>query len=66
MGENYEHIVDCLTSSKVLQIEVYIHELLKLILNNALTVNKWDTIMLYDRLETHMRTLESLGIKSEK
>lgn len=69
IGKNYAPIVDCLTSRfgrEDLQIEVYIRELLKLILNNAISPNKLDVATLYDRLETQLRALETLGVKSEK
>ena len=69
VGGNYEQIVDCLKSRfgrEDLQIEVYVRELLKLILSNAISSNKFDIATLYDRLETQMRALETLGVSSDK
>ncbi|KAJ8962359.1 hypothetical protein NQ318_018342 [Aromia moschata] len=69
MGENYDKIVNGLKSRfgrEDLQIEVYIRELLKLILNNATSKNKMDLSMLYDKIETQLRALETLGITSDK
>ncbi|KAJ8951485.1 hypothetical protein NQ318_000180, partial [Aromia moschata] len=69
MGENYDKIVSGLKSRfgrEDLQIEVYIRELLKLILNNATSKNKMDLSMLYDKIETQLRALETLGITSDK
>lgn len=68
-GENYPKIIDSLKSRfgrDDLQIEVYIRELLKLILNNAMSKGKIDISNLYDNIETQLRSLETLGIKSDK
>ncbi|KAJ8914530.1 hypothetical protein NQ315_002803 [Exocentrus adspersus] len=48
-----------------LQIEVYIRELLKLILNNT-TQQNFEIASLYDNLETQLRSLETLGITMDK
>lgn len=40
--------------------------LLKLVVNNSVAEQKLDVSLLYDRLETQLRTLESLGITSNK
>ncbi|KAJ8948594.1 hypothetical protein NQ318_007598 [Aromia moschata] len=69
MGENYDKIVSGLKSRfgrEDLQMEVYIRELLKLILNNATSKNKMDLSTLYDKIETQLRALETLGITSDK
>ncbi|XP_050517597.1 uncharacterized protein LOC126892168 [Diabrotica virgifera virgifera] len=68
-GDNYTKIIDCLISRfgrDDLQIEVYVRELLKLVINNTSSGNKLDISLLYDRLETQLRALETLGIKSDK
>ncbi|KAJ8910001.1 hypothetical protein NQ315_003529 [Exocentrus adspersus] len=49
-----------------LQIEVNVRELLKLILNNAVSQQKIDLCVLYDQIETQIRALETLGITSDK
>lgn len=41
-------------------------ELLKLIINTAISDGKFDLSVLYDKLETHLRALETLGITSDK
>lgn len=47
---------------KDLLIEYYVRELLKLVLNK----NRESTLMtIYDKLETHMRALESLGVTTD-
>ncbi|GFU42294.1 integrase catalytic domain-containing protein [Trichonephila clavipes] len=46
-------------------IQVYIRELLKLVLQNA-EVNKINLSSLYDKIEAQLRALESLGVTKEK
>ncbi|KAF2902792.1 hypothetical protein ILUMI_03394 [Ignelater luminosus] len=65
MQENYENIIDSLKPTfgrQDLQIEVYVRELLKLILDNAISSGKIDTSTLYDKIECQVRTLETLGV----
>lgn len=67
VGKNYYKIVDSLKSRfgrEDLQVEVYVRELLKLIINNALSRGRIDLSMLYDGIETQLRALETLGITS--
>ncbi|XP_072403151.1 uncharacterized protein [Diabrotica undecimpunctata] len=67
-GDNYGKMVDCLLSRfgrDDLQIEVYVRELLKLVINNTSSGNKRDLSLLYDNLETQLRALETLGTKSD-
>lgn len=69
IGVNYVQIVDSLRSRfgrEDLQIEVYVRELLKLILNNALAKTKIELFNLYDSLETQLRSLQTLGITADK
>lgn len=68
MGENYAKMIESMQSRfgrEDLQIEVYVRGLLKLILNNTNSQNK-DLAVLYDCLETQLRSLETLGITSDK
>ena len=68
-GSNYNKIIDCLLSRfgrEDLQIEVYVRELLKLVIHNTSSGNKIDLSFLYDKLETQLRALETLGITSDK
>lgn len=67
MSDNYQKIIDCMQArfgQKDLQIEVYVRELLKLILSNAISDQHFDVSILYDRIETQLRALETLGITS--
>ncbi|XP_018575220.1 uncharacterized protein LOC108914014 [Anoplophora glabripennis] len=69
IGANYSKIIKCMQSRfgrEDLQIEFYVRELLTLILNNAVSKDKMDLCTLYDRIETQIRSLETLGITSEK
>ncbi|KAJ8914983.1 hypothetical protein NQ315_002507 [Exocentrus adspersus] len=66
--ENYKKIVDCLCSRfgrEDLQIEVYVRELLRLVLNRASSGN-CSVSVLYDEIESQFRSLETLGITSDK
>ncbi|XP_050315273.1 uncharacterized protein LOC126749610, partial [Anthonomus grandis grandis] len=68
-GENYSKIVDSLKSRfgrEDIQVEVYVRELLKLVLNNAVSKAKPDVSTLYDSIETQLRALETLGITPDK
>ncbi|KAJ8911857.1 hypothetical protein NQ315_012523 [Exocentrus adspersus] len=68
MPENYKKIVDCLCSRfgrEDLQIEVYVRELLRLVLNRASSGN-CSVSVLYDEIESQLRSLETLGITSDK
>ncbi|KAF2894362.1 hypothetical protein ILUMI_11811, partial [Ignelater luminosus] len=69
MQENYEKIIDSLKSRfgrEDLQIEIYVRELLKLILDNAISLGKMDISTLYDKIECQLRALETLGVKKNK
>lgn len=63
--DNYKKAIQSLQSrfgKKDLLIEYYVRELLKLVLNK----NRESTLMtIYDKLETHMRALESLGVTTD-
>jgi hypothetical protein len=64
-ANNYEKAIQSLESrfgKKDLLIEFYVRELLKLVLNK----NKKVSLMtIYDKLETHMRALETLGVTTD-
>ncbi|XP_023312063.1 uncharacterized protein LOC111692339 [Anoplophora glabripennis] len=69
IGASYSKIIECMQSRfgrEDLQIEFYVRELLTLILSNAVSKDKMDLCTLYDRIETQIRSLETLGITSEK
>lgn len=68
-GSNYSKILDCLKvrfGRDDLQIEVYVRELLKLIISNATSSDRIELSLLYDKIETQLRALETLGITSDK
>lgn len=68
-GDNYAKIVDSMQSrfgSEDLQIKVYVRELLKLIINNAIAPKRMQLFALYDQIETQLRALETLRITSDK
>lgn len=69
IAENYDKAIDSLKArfgKDELLIELYIRELLKLVLNNtAKAENKIPIASPYDRLETHLRSLESLNVTIE-
>lgn len=68
-GANYQKAIDHLKSrfgkDKVL-IEVYVRELLSLVLSNVKGQQKVPLEKLYDELETQLRALESLGVTTDK
>ncbi|KAJ8963176.1 hypothetical protein NQ318_018641 [Aromia moschata] len=69
MSENYQKIISSMLSRfgrEDLQIEVYVREVLKLILTNAASQQKMEIATLHDQIETQLRALETLGITSDK
>lgn len=69
MSENYYKIIESMQSRfgrEDLQIEVYVRELLKLILTNTTSKQKMEISSLYDQIETQLRALETLGITTDK
>lgn len=67
--KNYEKVIKSLKyfGRDELLVEVYVRELLKLVLQNAMRPDeKPQLASLYDKLESHIRALESLGVTTEK
>ncbi|XP_011688448.1 PREDICTED: uncharacterized protein LOC105450352 [Wasmannia auropunctata] len=68
-AENYDKAIDSLKArfgKNELLIELYICELLKVVLNNtAKAESKMPIGSLYDKLETHLRALKSLNVTTE-
>ena len=63
-AENYEKVIESLKSRfgrPDLLVEVYVRELLKLVLNKC----SGSLTSVYDKLETHLRALESLGVTTD-
>lgn len=69
-AENYEQAIDCLRARfgrEDVLIEVYVRELLSLVLSNVLgQEHKLPIVKLYDRIETQLRSLKMLGVTSDK
>nr|XP_042909844.1 uncharacterized protein LOC122271712 [Parasteatoda tepidariorum] len=69
-AENYKKAIDALKSRfgrDELLIEYYVRELLTLVVKNATEKRgNLNIANLYDKLESHLRSLESLGLASEK
>ena len=68
-GDNYEKVIDSLKKRfgrEDLQIEVYVRELLQLVLQNTISPKQVQLADLYDKLESHLRSLESLGVTTDK
>lgn len=69
-GSNYGKVIDSLKSrfgKEDLLVEVYVRELLKLVLQNVLDKqSKMSLQSLYDKLESHLRAIDSLGVTTEK
>ncbi|BES99544.1 Hypothetical protein NTJ_12361 [Nesidiocoris tenuis] len=67
--ENYYKAVDSLKSRfgrDDLLVESYQRELLKLVVYNILNKGQVPLTSIYDQLETHIRSLESLGVTTDK
>ena len=63
-AENYIKVIESMKSCfgrDDLLVEVYVRELLKLVLNKA----KGAITSVYDKVETQLRTLESLGVTTD-
>lgn len=68
-ADNYPKAISALKSRfgrEDLLIEVYVRELLSLVLQKSLTSTHVPLHTLYDKLECQMRALESLGVTSDK
>lgn len=69
-SENYQQAVECLKTRfgrEDVLIEVYVRELLSLVLSNALgQEHKLPIVKLYDKIETQLRSLKMLGVTSDK
>ncbi|XP_035226364.1 uncharacterized protein LOC118198720 [Stegodyphus dumicola] len=67
---NYPKAIECLKARfgrNDLQVEVYVRELLKLVLKNANSSNSCNNLCaLYDNLEQQIRALETLGVTTDK
>ncbi|CAG7659344.1 unnamed protein product [Allacma fusca] len=69
-AENYPKVIKYLKErfgKDEILLEVYVRELLRLVLKNAMNPNEYSVISnLYDKLETQFRALETLGVTSDK
>lgn len=67
-AKNYGKVIDTLKERfgrEELLTEYYVRELLVLVVNNT-TKNRVNTAQLYDKLESHLRALESIGMTRDK
>ncbi|XP_011155515.1 uncharacterized protein LOC105192928 [Solenopsis invicta] len=65
---NYEKVISSLESRfgrDDLLVEVYVREMLKLVLNQSIKSNHLSLSNIYDKLETQLRALESLGVTTD-
>jgi len=65
IADNYEKAIESIKSrfgKKDLLIEFYVRELLKLVLNKSKNIS---LTSIYDKLETHLRALESLSVTTD-
>ncbi|XP_044740042.1 uncharacterized protein LOC123301370 [Chrysoperla carnea] len=69
-NDNYDKVIDSLKSrfgKDELLVEVYVRELLTLVINNAIKSNEETSLSkIYDKLEAQLRALESLGVTKDK
>ncbi|XP_024871304.1 uncharacterized protein LOC112454249 [Temnothorax curvispinosus] len=68
-AENYNKVISSLKNRfgrDDLQIEVYVRELLQLVLQNALKFKALSLTSLYDKIELHLRAFGSLGVTTDK
>lgn len=69
VGAMYDQVIESMKNRfgrDELLVEFYIRELLKLVLTNAMkSGEKTPLSKLYDQLETHIRSLESLGVNTD-
>lgn len=68
-GANYVNIIEAFRARfgrEDLLIELYVRELLKLIISNATSGTVIELYSLYDKIESQLRALETLGITSDK
>jgi len=67
-ADNYPKAIEYMKSrfgNKKILIEIYIRELLKLVLNNSISNQKNSVTAIYDKLETQLPSLESLGVTKD-
>lgn len=69
-NENYEKAITAIKNRfgrEEILVEVYVRELLKLVLQNAMKPEgKTKLASLYDKIESQLRALESLGVTTDK
>ncbi|XP_043466586.1 uncharacterized protein LOC122501306 [Leptopilina heterotoma] len=69
-SENYDKVITSLKNRfgrDAVLVEVYVRELLKLVMQNALRPQeKLPLASLYDKIESQLRALESLGVTTDK
>jgi hypothetical protein len=68
-AENFPKVIDYMKSrfgNEDILVEVYVRDLLRLVLEKKTGPQTNSVVILYDQLETQLRALESLGVTSDK
>lgn len=69
IASNYDKAIQALKNRFVkdeILIEFYVRELLNLVIMNVTPKPKFSHLQLYDKLELHLRSLESLGVTGDR
>ena len=67
--ENYQKVVDALTNrfgDKTLLTELYVRDLIRLVMSNVAEKTSKPLASLYDDLESHLRALKTLGVTTDE
>jgi hypothetical protein len=68
-ADNYPLVIAALKDrfgDKILLTEVYVRQLLKLVINNVGKPRNFTLSAMYDELKSHLRALETLGVRQEQ
>ncbi|UYV70044.1 hypothetical protein LAZ67_7001587 [Cordylochernes scorpioides] len=68
-ADNYPKIIEYIKSrfgEDEMLVEIYVRDLLQNVLQNVRAEGKMSVVKLYDRLETQLRALETLGVARDK
>ncbi|UYV84476.1 hypothetical protein LAZ67_X002331 [Cordylochernes scorpioides] len=68
-ADNYPKVIDYIKShfeEDEMLVEIYVRDLLQNVLQNVRAEGKTSVVKLYDRLETQLRALETLGVARDK
>ncbi|UYV84569.1 hypothetical protein LAZ67_X002650 [Cordylochernes scorpioides] len=68
-ADNYPKVIEYIKSrfgEDEILVDIYVHDLLQNVLQNVRAEGKMYVVKLYDRLETQLRALETLGVARDK